>query len=408
MTNRRNPILCNQDLCTGCGACNNSCPVDAISMTYKQGFKYPVIDTEKCIGCLACEKSCPIIKPNSLCEQYEEPIVFAAWNKDAEIRDKSSSGGVFSALATNILTEGGYVAGAAYDENMHVNHITIGSIEELHKLRGSKYVQCSINDNYKTVKNLLVNGKKVLFVGTPCQVSGLRSFLKKDYDNLICCDFICHGVPSPLFFADYLKWFEKGYNFRTESFTFRSKHSGWYDALRVANGNIIAKGKWDAYFLGFNRNITLRESCYNCPSNGVPRKGDITIADFWGIGRKYKFVSMKEIEKGVSLIMLNNEKGKTFFKEAQGLLVCQKRNFEEALEGNKPMVESSSRPKERDTFYADYERMDFDDLVKKYFSLSGKAKAIAWLRENAPKSIVVLIRSISQYITYKRNGSKSL
>lgn len=408
MKDKRRPVLCNQELCTGCGACDNSCPVNAISMTYKQGFKYPVIDTEKCISCLACENSCPVIKPKYLQKTYEEPIVYAAWNKDAEIRETSSSGGAFSALAAKILSDGGYVAGAAYDEKMSVNHITIGSIEELYKLRGSKYVQCSINDNYKTVKKLLANGKKVLFVGTPCQVSGLRSFLRKDYDNLICCDFICHGVPSPLFFSDYLKWLEKGHNFKTESFTFRSKHSGWYDALRVANGSIIAKGKWDAYFWGFNRNITLRESCYNCPSNGIPRKGDITIADFWGIGRKYKFISMKEIEKGVSLIMLNNDKGKVFFEESHGLLVCQKRNFEEALEGNSPMVKASSRPKERDTFYIDYERMDFDNLVKKYFSLSGKAKAIAWLRENAPKSIVVLIRSISQYITYKRNGSKSL
>ena len=405
---KKMPQLCNSNVCTGCGACDNSCPVSAIAMTYKQGFKHPVIDTEKCIGCLACEKSCPIITPKQLSQAYEEPIIYAAWNKDANIRKHSSSGGAFSALATEILTNGGCVAGASYDESMCVNHITIESLDELEKLRGSKYVQCSINDNYKTVKKELTEGKKVLFVGTPCQISGLRSFLKKDYENLICCDFICHGVPSPLLFTDYLKWFENGQGFKTDSFTFRSKKSGWYDALRVANGSIIAKGKWDAYFLGFNRNITLRESCYNCPSNGVPRKGDITIADFWGIGRKYKFLPMKEIEKGVSLIMLNNDKGKAFFDEAQELLVCYKRNFEEALAGNKPMIKASSRPKERDTFYADYEKMDFDKLARKYFTLSGKGKAIAWLRENSPKCIVVLIRGIAQFITYKKNGSKSI
>ena len=408
MENKRLPNLCGEKDCTGCGACDNICPIGAISMSFNNGFKFPVIDKDKCINCLACEKSCPVIKPIMLHQAYEEPIIYAVWNKDAFIREHSSSGGAFSACATKILTNGGCVAGAAYDENMYVNHITIESLDELNKLRGSKYVQCDMNDNYKTVKKKLSEGKTVLFVGTPCQVSGLKSFLKKDYENLICCDFICHGVPSPLLFTDYLKWFENGHNFKTDSFTFRSKKSGWYDALRVANGSIVAKGKWDAYFLGFNRNITLRESCYNCPSNGVPRKGDITIADFWGIGRKYKFLSMSEIEKGVSLIMLNNDKGKTFFEETKELLVYHKRTFEEALAGNMPMIKSSSRPKERDTFYEDYEKMDFNKLVQKYFSLNGKRKAIAWLRENSPKCVVVFIRSISQLITYTKNGSKSI
>ena len=408
MTNNHSPQLCKQEQCTGCGACDNSCPVNAIVMTYTQGFKHPVIDINKCIGCLACEKACPILNPLKQNAYYEEPIVYAAWNKDAHLRDVSSSGGAFSAFATAILQYGGCVAGAAYDDNMFVNHIIIDSLEDLPKLRGSKYVQSSINDNYKNIKKRLTEGKKVLFVGTPCQVSGLRSYLKKDFENLFCCDFICHGVPSPLLFTAYLNWFENGHNFKTSSFTFRSKKSGWYDALRVANGSVIAKGKWDAYFLGFNRNITLRESCYNCPSNGVPRKGDITIADFWGIGRKYKFFSMNEIEKGVSLVMINNEKGNVLFEKTKQHLIFYKRNFQEALDGNKPMIKSSSRPKERDSFYLDFEKMGFDVLISKYLSLSGKAKAIAWLRENAPRCIVVLIRSISQFITFKKNGNKSI
>lgn len=405
---KKAPKLCNERTCTGCGACENACPVNAISMTYKEGFKHPIINNEKCIGCLACEKSCPVLTPKTITGQFEEPIVYAAWNKDTSIREISSSGGAFSALATTMINEGGYVAGAAYDDKMFVNHVTVDSIDGLEKLRGSKYVQCSINDNYKEVRQRLTQGKQVLFVGTPCQIAGLRSFLKKDYENLVCCDFICHGVPSPLLFKSYLEWLEKEHGCKINSFTFRSKRSGWYDALRVANSNIVAKGKYDAYFLGFNRNVTLRESCYNCPSNGVPRKGDITIADYWGIGRKYKFLPMKEIEKGVSLIMINNEKGKIFFNKSKKLLVYNERVFEEALAGNAPMVKASRRPKGRDTFYTDFGKMNFDTLAKKYFNLAGKAKIIAWLRENAPKSIVVTIRSISQYITYKKNGSQSL
>ena len=401
------PQLCASHLCTGCGACDNSCPVGAIAMNFMEGFKHPQIDTKKCIGCLACEKVCPILHP--ICSAaYEEPIVYAARNKDENIREESSSGGAFSALATAVLTQGGCVAGAAYDEEMVVNHILIDSLEQLPKLRSSKYVQCCINDNYKNVKAKLRQGIVVLFVGTPCQVSGLRSFLKKDYDNLYCCDFICHGVPSPLLFADYLKWLESNYDCKVSSFNFRSKRSGWYDALRVVNGEIVAKGRNDAYFLGFNRNITLRESGYRCPSIGVPRKGDITIADYWGIGRKYKYESMKEIEKGVSLVMVNNGKGARLTELAMPYMNCEKRIFEEALAGNKPMVTPSFRPVARDMFYIDRERFDFEELVKKYFELSGKSKCVAWLRENAPYDLVVGIRSLSQYITYRKNGGKSL
>lgn len=407
MENKRLPVLCRADLCTGCGACDNLCPTGAISLVYQNGFKHPEIDNEKCIGCLACERSCPITNPKSI-ENFASPHVYAAWHIDEDIRKESSSGGAFSALAMAILQNGGCVAGAAYDENMMVNHILIDKIEQLPLLRGSKYVQCSINNNYKQVREKLRQGVKVLFVGTPCQISGLRSFLRKEYDNLYCCDFICHGVPSPLLFGKYLKWFEEKYNCKVSAFNFRSKLSGWYDALRVANGKVIAKGSGDAYFLGFNRNITLRESCYNCPSIGLPRKGDNTIADFWGIGRIYRYHSMSEIEKGISLIMANNDKGEELVKLASHYLYIEERSLDEALAGNKPMVTPSSRPKERDTFYSDMEHMDFDNLSLKYFKLSGKSKLVAWVRENMPRSFMVMIRSFSQFVKYKKNGSKCL
>ena len=176
MENKRLPVLCKHDLCTGCGACDNSCPTGAISLVYQNGFKHPEIDNEKCIGCLACEKSCPVTNPKSV-ENFTSPHVYAAWHIDEDIRKESSSGGAFSALAMAILQNGGCVAGAAYDDNMMVNHILIDKIEQLPLLRGSKYVQCSINNNYKQVREKLRQGVKVLFVGTPCQISGLRSFI---------------------------------------------------------------------------------------------------------------------------------------------------------------------------------------------------------------------------------------
>ena len=405
---KRYPNLCSQLDCTGCAACANICPQDAITMTeMSDGFQQPIVDKDKCIQCMACEKACPVLHslPN---ENRIEPIVYACWNKDKETRRESSSGGAFSALATSILKEGGYVVGAAYDENMFVHHRMIHTIEELPLLRGSKYVQSSVGDVYRQVKTKLKGGATVLFVGTPCQVAGLRGYLKQDYPNLYCCDFICHGTPSPLLFQKYLKWIEYRKNIKVHTFNFRHKHSGWYHALRVVNDRTFMKGIYDAYFLGFNHNITLRESCYHCPAIGLPRKGDITIADFWGIGMVYRFKQSEEIHKGVSLIMVNNPKGDELMAKAKTYLCWQKGAFDEALRRNQPMIKPSFRPSTRDQFYEDMVNMDFEQLRKKYFQMPIKARLVAWFRENAPSGCVVGLRNLVQYVIWKRNGSKTL
>lgn len=200
MENKRHPKLCGVLDCAGCAACANACPKDAIAMTsMMDGFPQPVVDKERCVQCLACEHACPVLTtlPN---ENRKEPITYACWNKDKKIRKESSSGGAFSALATAILEEGGYVVGAVYGERMSVHHRMIHSLEELPLLRGSKYVQSDVGNIYRQVKLKLQEGAKVLFVGTPCQVAGLRGYLKREYPNLLCCDFICHGTPSPLLF----------------------------------------------------------------------------------------------------------------------------------------------------------------------------------------------------------------
>ena len=405
---KKYPHLCNPMDCTGCAACANTCSKDAITMkVMPDGFLQPDINKEQCIQCGACEKVCPVMNTISN-ENRIKPITYACWNRDETIREQSSSGGAFSALAQCVLEKGGYVVGAAYDENMRVSHMMIHSLDELAKLRGSKYVQSSIGDTFRQVKKKLNENSTVMFVGTPCQVAGLKSFLKKDYSNLYCCDFICHGTPSPLLFQKYIEWIEQEKHLKIHSFNFRHKHSGWYDALRAANKNHFMKGKHDAYFFGFNRNITLRESCYRCPAIGLPRKGDITIADFWGIGMMYKFEQPEEIHNGISLLITNNEKGDRLTEQAQKYLCWQKRTFDEALERNQPMVKPSYRPAMRNTFYTDMTVMQFEQLRLKYFQMPVKVRLVAWLRENTPRCCVVGLRKIVQDITWRRNGSKTL
>lgn len=408
MENKRYPSLCNQQECTGCAACVNICPKDAITMTgMADGFLQPIVEKDKCVQCLICERTCPVlnVQPN---ENRNEPEVYACWNKDKETRRESSSGGAFSALALAVLKKGGYVVGAAYDEQMQAHQKIIHSIEELPLLRGSKYVQSNVGNIYRQVKQRLNEGAVVLFVGTPCQVEGLRSYLKREYTNLYCCDFICHGTPSPLLFRKYIKWVEQDKKIKVYSFNFRHKHSGWYDALRAVNGDTYMKGKHDAYFFGFNLNITLRESCYQCPAIGLPRKGDVTLADYWGIGMMYKFDTPKEIPDGISLVMANNPKGNELLEIAKPYLRWQRRTFDEALRRNQPMVCPSHRPRARNTFYRDMAMMEFELLRRKYFHMPIKSKMVAWLRESAPRNCVIGLRRFLQYIIWKRNGSKSL
>ena len=405
--NKRQPQLCDKLQCTGCAACASVCPKDAITMKAGiDGFLHPSIDEELCIGCLTCEKSCPVLNPVTMHGNSERPEVYACWNLDSVVRAESSSGGAFSALAAAVIDEGGYVYGAAYDENMVVRHRECHTHEEIELLRGSKYVQSEIGDTFRAVRRRLTEGAKVLFVGTPCQVSGLRAYLRRDYDNLYCCDFICHGTPSPLLFSKYLQWVEQRKGIKITKFNFRHKRAGWNDSTRAVNGNLWIKGKNDAFCIAFYRDLSLRESCYNCPSIGLPRKGDITVGDFHGIGMMYKFDSPKEIPGGVSLVMVNNERGAELLDVAKKRLNWRKGHFDEALRINGAMVMPARRPIGRDRFYKDMSRLEFELLRQKYLRQSGKERAIAFLQENAPRILLTNLRSLVRYLTWKRNGSK--
>lgn len=306
--------ICEKHLCTGCGACFNKCPQNAISMQEnEEGFLYPEIDSEKCINCGLCQKTCPICSAT-----FENNIVKTCYavNTSTEIRlNKTSSGGVFSIIAEYIIKNNGYVCGSTIDNHGIVKHIIINKSEDIIKLRGSKYVQSDMGNCYKEIKNLLDKNEFVFFVGTPCQVSGLKLFLQKDYDKLLTADLICHGVPSQKVFNKYLEELNLDEDEEILEINFRDKKFDWGDySLSVkTNKRTSLRIKYEDSFLrAFLESLSLRTSCGSCKFARIPRQGDLTLADFWNIKKVDRSFYDK---KGTSLVLLNNEKSKTIFKK---------------------------------------------------------------------------------------------
>lgn len=346
------------ELCTGCSACYNICPVGAISMNENsEGFKEPVIDKEKCTNCGLCAKCCPVL--NIKYENNKKPECYAFMASD-DIRMNSSSGGAFPVLAYEFLNNGGYVAGAVWTEDMRVKHIVSDKIEDIERMRGSKYLQSDMNDCYKQIKSILDEDKKVLFTGTPCQVAGLKLFLRKDYENLYCVDLICHGVPSPKVFKKYLKE-----NFNDEKIydiNFRSKQKfGWTCGLGITTNESdykITTNESD-YYDAFLKGIIFRKSCYTCRFNKLPRQADITIGDFWGINKVSKKLNDN---MGTSVILKNNKKGSfliSILKQNSKLL--KKIHLKYALKENQNIYKSSDYKKERDEFYSRLDTMSIKE-----------------------------------------------
>lgn len=301
-------ILDNMDLCYGCGACENACPKGAITMSAAtDGFLYPSIDENKCVNCSLCKKVCPVI--NASYENSRKPTVYAAMASD-EIRAKSASGGMFSVLAEYAFSKGGVVCGAAFDDDFRsVKHIMIDSEADLDKLRRSKYMQSETGDLFTQVKQKLDQGVFVLFTGTPCQCAGLKTFLRKDYDNLLIVDLICHGSPSSYVWNKFLD--DIAPNKKVTDANFRYKGLiGWSATTHVEfddGSEYTELFKNDPYEQAASKNLASRKSCGTCQFARVPRQGDVTIGDFWGIN-KYKKVL--DDRKGTSALLINTAKGK--------------------------------------------------------------------------------------------------
>lgn len=334
--------------CCGCEACANSCPNGCIKMVEDgEGFLYPEVDEKQCIGCGRCVKVC---KGNAegLAKSSTIDAAYACICRSKEIVTESSSGGVFSVLADKILLDRGKVYGAAFDEEYSVHHIFVDNLQDLFRLRGSKYVQSKVGDCYIQVRSDLLEGKEVLFSGTPCQIDGLKSFLGKDYPNLYCIDIICHGVPSPMVWRRYLEMLERklGAERRRESFpSFRAKPEGW-ERFSVSipfshdTEYRMFHGK-DLYMQMFLDNIILRPSCYECRHKAVRASADITLADFWGIEK----VDAEMYDKdGVSLVIVHSEKGQKLFENITAKLIWKKENLSDAVSFNRSYYKSYKEP----------------------------------------------------------------
>lgn len=363
--------------CNGCHACAAICPQNAISMVAdEEGFWYPSVEEFLCVNCSLCEKVCPVMKKET--ETDEQTEAFAAFHRDGAILKNSSSGGVFSALAANVLSAGGVVFGAAFDSDFSVSHQAVTDISTLEKLRGSKYMQSRIGDSYRKAKAYLDEGKTVLFSGTPCQIGGLLSYLKKPYDTLITQDIVCHGVPSPAVWQQYLakRRREKG-DASVCTVSFRDKANGWkrYELSIGFEGGAEYRVPFtnDPMMRTFLRDLSLRPSCYDCAFKSVVRKSDITLADFWGVE---KVMPDLDADQGVSLVLLHSEKGKALFHSVEGELTVRPCDLSAALSHNPSAVKAPLRPSKRDAFIRKIlkQEKDFDETSERFLRVSVKQK----------------------------------
>lgn len=319
--------------CTGCMACYNKCPNNAISIKYNEtGFYTPHIDTTKCTNCGLCASVCPQTRE---VKKHEPPASCYAVMCDDTLRKNSASGGLFAMIAQEYLKKGGYVCGAAFSEDYrHVNHTIINDEKDLIRLQNSKYVQSNIGNTFSEIKELLEDNKQVLFSGTPCQVAGLNSYLEKNYDNLLTMDIVCHSVPSPFVWEKFVDEIANGRNVSRVSF--RNKKYTWHASqaleFELKNGFFTTKIKDELFFRGFMERLIINDTCCNCKYTNLQRPADITIGDFGGID---KIDTDMDDKKGTSLLIINTSKGLDTFERYKKLFLKYKKfGIKSALIGN--------------------------------------------------------------------------
>ncbi len=326
-------LLASQDSCTGCAACAQSCAKGAISMREdREGFLQPHIDPKLCVGCHKCEQVCPIISPITIPQDFETKA-YAAINKDEAVRMRSSSGGVFHALAKWTIEQGGVVFGARFDDNWEVMHDYTETIEGIEPFMRSKYVQSRVGNTYKQAKKFLDEGRWVLYSGTPCQIGGLHSFLGKDYDKLLMVDLICHGVPSSGVWRKYLK---ECVGDEIANVNFRDKHYGWDKnqcmTISTKVGKISNEQMNNIYYRGFINRLFLRKSCHRCVYRTLRRYSDITLADYWGV----RTLSPNMYDNGgTSFVIINSQIGYFAYKSIN---ICDEKQMLNNIKIGNPMV----------------------------------------------------------------------
>ena len=398
------PTLCVNEHCTACSACYNICSQNAISMEEnKYGELYPIIDTSKCIGCKKCERVCPELSSSSI-YHYRKPIIYDCWLKQAKDRRESTSGGAAYAISCAIIRKGGHVWGATYDKELIVHYTEANSLQELRPIQKSKYVQCCVGECFKRIKQELENEELVLFCGTGCHVKGLRSFLQKDYTNLYTMDLICHGVPGQGVFRKYKEWLEKKYGDKLINYIPRHKRAdgqeiGYYTMATFQHkGDVKMELKENGYFIGFQHNLFLRTACHHCTANGEERYADFTVGDFWGLGKIKPFRENKQRPLGISMLALNSDKAKAFFREYSDDIIYEERSFEEASISNTQYYKPAIPSPRRDEFRKEWDKLTWEELTDKYLRYTTKELILYGIKKFTPPICYCMLN-------HWRNGS---
>ncbi len=400
--------------CCGCGACSNACPKAAISMQDDEwGFLYPLIDKDKCIDCGKCLKVCPL---KNQCPNKQEKECYAASSKNEQYLRASSSGAIFPEIAHYFYQNMGVVYGAAYKRDsshkLYVTHIRTEDEKELATIQNSKYVQSQMRSVFKDVKNDLMNNRKVLFSGTPCQVAALYSYLGHKHDNLYTIETICHGTPSRKLFQDYLDLMEKKLNGTIETISFRDKKRGWGKTPKIVYRDRDGHKKervmqfyGSSYFLLFLRGDILRESCYDCIFANEDRVADITLGDFWGIEREHPSYLTNgggkiDRNKGVSCIIVNSEKGKKLVGDISDRIYIFDSAFSKITPHNLQLIQKFPISINRDKLQKIYKEQGFDALENAAFDIYRKKAIISYYRTSITTSIrqTPLIRKVYQFV----------
>lgn len=382
--------------CCGCGSCAKNCPVGAIKiMPDKAGFLYPELNQELCVECGLCEKLCPVLNHEN--EENCEHNVYIAFAKKRDDRLNGSSGGMFGVIAKNEIEKGATVYAAAFDENLKLCTTSAKTDAELVSLYKSKYLQNDLKDSFEKIKEKLIGGEKVMFVSTPCQVYALKLFLNRDYENLLTVDFVCHGVPSQDFFDKCKDYTEKKEKIKIKEFMFRAKKKNGstphYFKIKYEKNNKeyekTALYLEDYFYTGFQKYITLRDSCYDCKFSYSNRVSDITLGDFHEVDKYIKGINRFD---GVSCLVTNTEKGKQVWSEIKEKTEFYELDFKLLLENGELMCGGTKKPHRREEFIYDLENSEFENVVYKH--LNGKGQVAKRVYYNMPKFLRKIMKKV--------------
>lgn len=397
-------VICSHDICTGCQACRLACPKHCITMEENErGFIYPVVNQNDCIDCKVCQSVCPSLNPPSY---SDKPIVvYAGWVKNQKARKYSTSGAISWALSNHFLADGNAFCGVIWEDNS-AKHLVSRDIKDIKKFQGSKYSHSDVRDCYQEIKQLLLSGVKVLFSGTPCQVAALRNYLKKEYANLYTVDLVCHGVPSKRILRDRISRIETDNGKKVIEMRFRDKQP---DQLHTCckytfeDGTSVShKYSEDFFSRSFVDNYALRENCFNCQYSRKERVSDMTIADFWGF--QPRSLRLLNYEQGVSIIIVNNQKGAELLDTIKNDIVVEKHEIDECA--NRNLHQPQQKPEKYEDYWKDYEDSSITREVihKKYLTnvvipkATFKKKIRIFAKAMLPQSLMNQVRRILRTI----------